>query len=71
MASDMTAREALRKARATMRCNDNPGVSDDCESGFLDITEIPHPSVFGDQHRCSASALLDGFSVPEVTNAGG
>ena len=66
----MTAAEALRKARATMDCNsapvtrDHPWV-DDC-AGNWDTADFP----FG-WHMPMASALLDGFTVEELTEAGG
>ena len=59
----MLAVEALRKARATMDCwyAGSPGL-DSCAMDELDeLWQEHHPQV--------ASALLDGFSVDEVTAA--
>ena len=63
---------ALRKARATLTCNDDyySGARDaftaspGCEGNAAWCEPLPrHPDI--------ASALLDGFSVDEVTLAGG
>lgn len=58
----MTAAEALRKARATMECNDR--WFEDCTCGAYMYHE-------GRYHTGTASALLDGFTVEELTEAGG
>ena len=66
--------EALRKARATMDCG---GVSllDGCEFGSVapysheTYVEAAGIGPVHDVHRTAASALLDGFSVDEVTAA--
>ena len=65
------AAEALRKARATMECEESKDMLDDCPRyavlvgyEWLDWYRII-------DHWAYASALLDGFSVREVTNAGG
>lgn len=67
------AREALRKARATMDCY---SVSEGCH--FLAICGDDdtllfqqNASVTADGHTQLASALLDGLSVAAVTKAGG
>ena len=71
----MTAAEALRKARATMACEQFAiGRSPDCVLVDGGLPYIDHMDVGEDRHQrhvALASALLDGFSVDEVTEAGG
>jgi hypothetical protein len=68
-------KSALRRARATLRCIEAP-LQDDC-SFMDDATGIDSEHKWMDwtavdeRHRFEASALLDGFSVEEVTRAGG
>jgi hypothetical protein len=63
----MTAREALRKARATMRCERGPWpyASRTCDL----VGRLVERGYRSAQHTEHASALLDGFSVEEVTAA--
>lgn len=63
------AREALRKARATMDCwftsiKYATTAKDDCAVASLE-------ELAGEHHPQVASALLDGFSVDELTAVGG
>lgn len=73
---DAPAAEALRKARATERCRISPiGMRPDCTLvNGEDFNEIFVDTGHGWRsrninHRVQASALLDGFSVDEVTAA--
>ena len=67
----MTAAEALRKARATLVCLEGNGWLSDCEvvSG-----EVYLGCGDGDRrglHIAQSSLVLDGFTVEELTEAGG
>lgn len=71
----MTAAEALRKARVTMDCG-GAGLLTGC--AFQYVGPLTSDTVLGmeirlwsvaDAHRWEASAILDGFSVAEVTAA--
>ena len=68
----MTAREALRKARATRACDDaghcGPCVAKCAAVDFKTDMSEDNPWAW---HVTAGSILLDGFSVEEVTNAGG
>lgn len=75
----MTAREALTLAVETLRCNDECDLSDaapDCMLVYANSCQ-PDPDAGwwietrGTGHVVAASALMDGFSVEEVTEAGG
>lgn len=62
----MTAMEALKRARATMACGETFGVLPDCDSkGAAEQWFAYHVN----WHRDWSSALLDGFSVREITAA--
>jgi hypothetical protein len=65
-------KSALLRARATMACLAHPDWSrcqpPTCESTYPYYREREAPF---ELHRTAASALLDGFSVEEVTRAGG
>jgi hypothetical protein len=75
----MTAAEALRRARATDAHADSPlVVVDDCagceastEGSVWDLAVNDHEPMgtWSDWHARCASALLDGFSVYEITAA--
>ena len=65
---------ALRKARATERCRTSPyGVQPTCtlvtREDFDEIFVAIGSDARDVNHRVQASALLDGFSVDEVTSA--
>jgi hypothetical protein len=71
----MTAEEALRKARITAGCRGN---AEGCEFQLRapndsEIVAILPLMTWGLEslHRWQASALLDGFTVEELTAAGG
>ena len=67
------AAEALRKARATLLCMET-GWDDDCGTASPFGGSDLYFEDDGDHvtaHAPVASALLDGFSVDEITEAGG
>ena len=72
----LTAEEALRIARATLDCRDMKTSYVDCAlvNISFDPFELDHKDLAETRegrHDVVASALLDGFSVDEVTEAGG
>ena len=69
----MTAAEALRKARGTMACWHEPGHPDaiECELAWPTTVYQHFSGIVGEVHPILASALLDGFTVEEITEAGG
>ena len=66
------AREALRKARATAGCQDYVRPA---QPGCFFEDPLPFDRLLmwdnGLRHSHAASALLDGFTVEELTEAGG
>jgi hypothetical protein len=68
------AADALSRARATMDCWYAPVPFRDCATTSTELGDyaVDHPGrEFGDQHEITASLLLDGFSVEEITAVGG
>ena len=64
----MTAAEALRKARATVECVPWSLAGGRCWSHWLAEGSGDSGTI---HHDWAASALLDGFTVEELTEAGG
>lgn len=75
----LTAEEALRMARATLDCGDQllitgavvPGSQCGDPGEYGDLYRAPETGGLVESHALVASAVLDGFSVDEVTEAGG
>lgn len=75
----MSPSEAIRLARATMACGDSVLIEGDTVNGsacsgdndYGELYQAAEAGGVASAHAPVASALLDGFSVDEITEAGG